>query len=298
MKNFNVNNNIVRFKKRKHKLKRFSKVKGYAKLLIALGIGLGSVGVITSIATDIIDGDKKGDTTEGKKEFDDPLSYYKDFYVLADEISPVAFVYDGCDVDKIENLVGKLQDFGVNCEFLDSIDKVSESDAKFFVALKNYGGDDIKVLANYNSVNNDSDNLAASMASAFSQDITSIQAGQKDAERDFVPTNIERKFNDKVSVSLGIPDSMEEIDADCIIDGLSKNQCFYTYGKGDNNDSYLYRVKIGQGKDSLPDKVASFNDDYLYDKDLLTYNEILKNNDFFDNHSILTIKYENYHHKK
>lgn len=200
------------------------------------------------------------------------------FDIVSDEVLDVTLVNDGFDEAKFNEAVKELQDTGFHCSGVDIDDlNVDDVDSYFLMGITSYEGSSTEVIANYNSGNPASDQLAVAMSVASGHDATDIQRGVHDlgkADGSFKPSNLEEKVKDvgAPNITVAYPSS-EGIDTNDILEACARVTDYYKQDGCSAHDEMLYRVKPGDSPYSLGNDICLING--IDKTDVLDSNEIL-----------------------
>ena len=245
------------------------------KLVVAgLVIGIG-IGVISNI--------RGGDNLAmppivGATAFND---YNNDINTSTEALSTydIVLVNDSIDSNQFDEVQIELSNDGLKFETAE-IGNLELNGTETLISFVNYGGDDPVVIANYNDGNNHADLLALGMAAAFCDDKVSgddIKRGVNIVSLSMRgPSDIEQAVGDVLqpTVTLAVPYDYQ-IDTeftDNILEGLARYNNYFVDGTF-FDESYLYRVKPGDGYYSLDKDTVIAND--LRSDTMLQMNQML-----------------------
>lgn len=250
--NFEARKKAIEVAKKRAKLKR-KIIIGTLIFLTAEVVGLG----IYSSIVNKNNNDSKTITTT----LDNDDTYSID--IATNEVLGVALVNDGYDDTEFSNAVKKLQDEGLHCSGVDIEDiDLNTIDSQFLVGVTSYEGDDTKIIANYNSGNNGSDQLAVAMSVAAGHDATDLQRGIVDVEKadgSFKPSRLEEVVGNTLVSNITVAYPLgEEIDTDQILEASARITDYFKHD-GSTYDEMLYRVQPGDSPFSLGDNICSIN---------------------------------------
>ena len=158
----------------------------------------------------------------------------------------VVLVNDGISDEQMKQAEDSLEATGLDVEVRD-INQLNKDGTECFVALTNYGGDDYKVIGNYNKGNNHADLLAIGMKEAFGGNIQKGVYDKSVAEPILIPSDIENAVGDQTmpNVTIAVPEGADLED----------------YGEG------VIKVDTGLNDsftDSLLEGLARYNDSLNY----------------------------------
>lgn len=250
--NFEARKKAIEVAKKRAKLKR-KIIMGTLIFLTAEVVGLG---IHASIVNK-----KSNDSKTITTTVDNDDTYSID--IATNEVLGVTLVNDGYDDTEFSNAVKKLQDEGLRCNGVDieNID-LNTIDSQFLVGVTSYEGDDTKIIANYNSGNNGSDQLAVAMSVAAGHDATDLQRGIVDVEKadgSFKPSRLEEVVGNTLVSNITVAYPLgEEIDTDQILEASARITDYFKHD-GSTYDEMLYRVQPGDSPFSLGDNICSIN---------------------------------------
>ena len=235
--NFRATPEMIREAKRRRLLARRRKMIG---AIMGVTAGVSALGVGCS---NIMKGSSDGPIVE-PKPVEEPYSIITNTEDLS--TLNVVLVNDGISDEQMKQAEDSLEATGLDVEVRD-INQLNKDGTECFVALTNYGGDDYKVIGNYNKGNNHADLLAIGMKESFGG---SIQKGVYDksvAEPILIPSDIENAVGDQTmpNVTIAVPEGADLED----------------YGEG------VIKVDTGLNDsftDSLLEGLARYNDSLNY----------------------------------
>ena len=180
----------------------------------------------------------------------------------------VVLVNDNFDNSQFNDLQMELNAAGLKFE-VEDIGSFTSGQDETLISFINYGGDEPVVIANYEDGNNHADLLALGMAASFSDDKVSgddIRKGVTIMDSAFTsrgPSDIEKAVGDVMqpTVTLAVPYDYQ-IDTeftDKVLEGLARYTNYFADGSF-YDESYLYRVKPGDGYYSLDKDTIIAND--------------------------------------
>ena len=236
--NFRATPEMIREARRRRLLARRRKMIG---AIMGVTVGVSALGVGCS---NIMEGDSNDGPIVEPKPIEEPYS----LTTSAEDLSTlnVVLVNDGISDEQMKQAEDSLEATGLDVEVRD-INELNKDGTECFVALTSYGGDDYKVIGNYNKGNNHADLLAIGMKESFGG---SIQKGVYDksvAEPILIPSDIENAVGNQTmpNVTIAVPEGADLEDyGECVIKvdtGL--------------NDSFT---------DSLLEGLARYNDSLNY----------------------------------
>lgn len=122
----------------------------------------------------------------------------------------VVLVNDGISDEQMKQAEDSLEATGLDVEVRD-INELNKDGTECFVALTNYGGDDYKVIGNYNKGNNHADLLAIGMKEAFGGNIQKGVYAKDEAAPILIPSNIENAVDNQAmpNVTIAVPESAD-----------------------------------------------------------------------------------------
>ena len=239
MRKINITPEMIREARRRKKLiarrrKMIGAIMGVTVGVSALGIGCSNI--------------MRGDSSNGPIVEPKPVEESYDINTSTEDLSTlnVVLVNDGISDEQMKQAEDSLEATGLDVEVRD-INQLNKDGTECFVALTNYGGDDYKVIGNYNKGNNHADLLAIGMKESFGG---SIQKGVYDksvAEPILIPSDIENAVGDQTmpNVTIAVP---EGADLEYYGEGVIKVDTGL-------NDSFT---------DSLLEGLARYNDSLNY----------------------------------
>lgn len=209
--------------------------------IVGVTVGVSALGV--GCSNIMRDGSNDGPIVE-PKSVEEPYAINTSTEALSS--LNVVLVNDGISDEQMKQAEDSLEATGLDVEVRD-INELNKDGTECFVALTNYGGDDYKVIGNYNKGNNHADLLAIGMKESFGG---SIQKGVYDksvAEPTLIPSDIEVAVGDQImpNVTIAVPEGADLED----------------YGEG------VIKVDTGLNDsftDSLLEGLARYNDSLNY----------------------------------
>ena len=122
----------------------------------------------------------------------------------------VVLVNDGISDEQMKQAEDSLEATGLDVEVRD-INELNKDGTECFVALTNYGGDDYKVIGNYNKGNNHADLLAIGMKESFGGNIQKGVYDKSGAEPTLIPSDIEKAVGDQImpNVTIAVPEGAD-----------------------------------------------------------------------------------------
>lgn len=219
-------------------------------------------GALVLLATTIVAGmlscGRKGTNEPGPSQ--DPIPPVS-IEATIDDLSSlnVVLVDDGIDDSKINKAADELNEMGLDVEVRD-IDNLNSAGIETFIALKEYGGDNTKVICNYNNGNNHADLLALAMSCETNG---TLQRGVNEVGVDItrkVPSNIENNVDRIIpTVTLAVPED-KDIDTSIIVDGLARYNHYFKEGNiHDANFLTRGETSIYSLKEKYGDNVLRLN---------------------------------------
>lgn len=236
--NFRATPEMIREARRRRLLARRRKMIG---AIMGVTVGVSALGVGCS---NIMGGDSNdGPIVEPK-----PVEESYDINTSTEDLSTlnVVLVNDGISDEQMKQAEDSLEATGLDVEVRD-INQLNKDGTECFVALTNYGGDDYKVIGNYNKGNNHADLLAIGMKESFGGNIQKGVYDKSVAEPTLIPSDIEVAVGDQImpNVTIAVPEGADLED----------------YGKG------VIKVDTGLNDsftDSLLEGLARYNDSLKY----------------------------------
>ena len=238
MRKINITPEMIREAKRRRLLARRRKMIG---AIMGVTVGVSALGVGCS---NIMGGDSNdGPIVEPK-----PVEESYDINTSTEDLSTlnVVLVNDGISDEQMKQAEDSLEATGLDVEVRD-INQLNKDGTECFVALTNYGGDDYKVIGNYNKGNNHADLLAIGMKESFGGNIQKGVYDKSVAEPTLIPSDIEVAVGDQImpNVTIAVPEGADLED----------------YGEG------VIKVDTGLNDsftDSLLEGLARYNDSLKY----------------------------------
>ncbi len=236
--NFRATPEMIREARRRRLLARRRKMIG---AIMGVTVGVSALGVGCS---NIMGGDSNdGPIVEPK-----PVEESYDINTSTEDLSTlnVVLVNDGISDEQMKQAEDSLEATGLDVEVRD-INQLNKDGTECFVALTNYGGDDYKVIGNYNKGNNHADLLAIGMKESFGGNIQKGVYALSGAEPTLIPSDIEVAVGDQImpNVTIAVPEGADLED----------------YGEG------VIKVDTGLNDsftDSLLEGLARYNDSLKY----------------------------------
>ena len=235
--NFRATPEMIREAKRRRLLARRRKMIG---AIMGVTAGVSALGVGCS---NIMKGSSDGPIVE-PKPVEEPYSIITNTEDLS--TLNVVLVNDGISDEQMKQAVDSLEATGLDVEVRD-INELNKDGTECFVALTNYGGDDYKVIGNYNKGNNHADLLAIGMKESFGGNIQKGVYDKSVAEPTLIPSDIENAVGDQImpNVTVAVPEDADLED----------------YGEG------VIKVETGLNKnftDGILEGLARYNDSLNY----------------------------------
>lgn len=245
--NFKVSPQAIR------KKQMAAKRKATRGILVAITAGMVGLGVVG--CRNVMESSSLDNTTVTSQDVNDNV-YTID--ISTDEIPSVALVNDGIDEGQLKEAVSELQNDGVNCQYVDSIESLAENNDYYVISFTNYGGDSSKVIGNYNDGVSIADNFAMAIASEYSNG--NIQMGVHDSDSNLVPSDIENYVGNRYipNVTIAEPNGAK-IDTDKLKSGLARMTNLLKKEGDAYSKSAIYRTKPGDSVSSLGDSIVSLN---------------------------------------
>ena len=253
--NFRATPEMIREARRRRLLARRRKMIG---AIMGVTVGVSALGVGCS---NIMGGDSNdGPIVEPK-----PVEESYDINTSTEDLSTlnVVLVNDGISDEQMKQAEDSLEATGLDVEVRD-INQLNKDGTECFVALTNYGGDDYKVIGNYNKGNNHADLLAIGMKESFGGNIQKGVYDKSVAEPTLIPSDIEVAVGDQImpNVTIAVPEGADLED----------------YGEG------VIKVDTGLNDsftDSLLEGLARYNDSLKY-VDIHNSEFLLRPSDYAD----------------
>ena len=215
--NFRATPEMIREARRRRLLARRRKMIG---AIMGVTVGVSALGVGCS---NIMGGDSNdGPIVEPK-----PVEESYDINTSTEDLSTlnVVLVNDGISDEQMKQAEDSLEATGLDVEVRD-INQLNKDDTECFVALTNYGGDDYKVIGNYNKGNNHADLLAIGMKESFGGNIQKGVYDKSVAEPTLIPSDIEVAVGDQImpNVTIAVPETASEYIGftDSLLEGLAR----------------------------------------------------------------------------
>lgn len=236
--NFRATPKMIREARRRRLLVRRRKTIG---VIMGVTVGVSALGVGCS---NIMRGGSSDGPIVEPKPVEEPYS----FTTSTEDLSTlnIVLVNDGISDEQMKQAEDSLEATGLDVEVRD-INQLNKDGTECFVALTNYGGDDYKVIGNYNKGNNHADLLAIGMKEAFGGNIQKGVYDKSVAEPILIPSDIENAVGDQTmpNVTIAVPEGADLED----------------YGEG------VIKVDTGLNDsftDSLLEGLARYNDSLNY----------------------------------
>ena len=236
--NFRATPEMIREARRRRLLARRRKMIG---AIMGVTVGVSALGV--GCSNIMGGGSSDGPIVEPK-----PVEESYDINTSTEDLSTlnVVLVNDGISDEQMKQAEDSLEATGLDVEVRD-INQLNKDGTECFVALTNYGGDDYKVIGNYNKGNNHADLLAIGMKESFGGNIQKGVYDKSVAEPTLIPSDIEVAVGDQImpNVTIAVPEGADLED----------------YGKG------VIKVDTGLNDsftDSLLEGLARYNDSLKY----------------------------------
>ncbi len=239
MRKINITPEMIREARRRKKLiARRRKMLG---AIMGVTVGVSALGVGCS---NIMGGDSNDGPIVEPKPIEEPYS----LTTSTEDLSTlnVVLVNDGISDEQMKQAEDSLEATGLDVEVRD-INELNKDGTECFVALTSYGGDDYKVIGNYNKGNNHADLLAIGMKESFGGNIQKGVYDKSVAEPTLIPSDIEVAVGDQImpNVTIAVP---EDADLEDYGEGVIKVDTGL-------NDSFT---------DSLLEGLARYNDSLKY----------------------------------
>ena len=214
--NFRATPEMIREAKRRRLLARRRKMIG---AIMGVTAGVSALGVGCS---NIMKGSSDGPIVE-PKPVEEPYSIITNTEDLS--TLNVVLVNDGISDEQMKQAEDSLEATGLDVEVRD-INELNKDGTECFVALTNYGGDDYKVIGNYNKGNNHADLLAIGMKESFGGNIQKGVYDKSVAEPTLIPSDIEVAVGDQImpNVTIAVPETASEYIGftDSLLEGLAR----------------------------------------------------------------------------
>ena len=238
MRKINITPEMIREARRRKKLiARRRKMLG---AIMGVTVGVSALGVGCS---NIMEGSSDGPIVE-PKPIEEPYS----LTTSTEDLSTlnVVLVNDGISDEQMKQAEDSLEATGLDVEVRD-INELNKDGTECFVALTSYGGDDYKVIGNYNKGNNHADLLAIGMKESFGGNIQKGVYDKSVAEPTLIPSDIEVAVGDQImpNVTIAVPEDADLED----------------YGEG------VIKVETGLNEnftDGILEGLARYNDSLNY----------------------------------
>lgn len=239
MRKINITPEMIREARRRKKLiarrrKMIGAIIGITAGVSALGIGCSNI--------------MRGDSSNGPIVEPKPVEEPYSIITNTDDLSTlnVVLVNDGISDEQMKQAEDSLKATGLDVEVRD-INELNKDGTECFVALTSYGGDDYKVIGNYNKGNNHADLLAIGMKESFGGNIQKGVYDKGVAEPTLIPSDIEVAVGDQImpNVTIAVPEDVDLED----------------YGEG------VIKVETGLNEnftDGILEGLARYNDSLKY----------------------------------
>ena len=236
--NFRATPKMIREARRRRLLARRRKMIG---AIMGVTVGVSALGVGCS---NIMRGGSSDGPIVEPKPVEEPYAINTSTEALSS--LNVVLVNDGISDEQMKQAEDSLEATGLDVEVRD-INELNKDGTECFVALTNYGGDDYKVIGNYNKGNNHADLLAIGMKESFGGNIQKGVYDKSVAEPTLIPSDIEVAVGDQImpNVTIAVP---EDADLEDYGEGVIKVDTGL-------NDSFT---------DSLLEGLARYNDSLNY----------------------------------
>ena len=238
MRKINITPEMIREARRRKKL--IARRRKMIGAIMGVTVGVSALGVGCS---NIMEGSSDGPIVE-PKPIEEPYS----LTTSTEDLSTlnVVLVNDGISDEQMKQAEDSLKATGLDVEVRD-INELNKDGTECFVALTSYGGDDYKVIGNYNKGNNHADLLAIGMKESFGGNIQKGVYDKSVAEPTLIPSDIEKAVGDQImpNVTIAVPEGADLED----------------YGKG------VIKVDTGLNDsftDSFLEGLARYNDSLKY----------------------------------
>jgi len=203
MRKINITPEMIREARRRKKLiarrrKMIGAIIGITAGVSALGIGCSNI--------------MRGDSSNGPIVEPKPVEEPYSIITNTDDLSTlnVVLVNDGISDEQMKQAEDSLKATGLDVEVRD-INELNKDGTECFVALTSYGGDDYKVIGNYNKGNNHADLLAIGMKESFGGNIQKGVYDKSVAEPTLIPSDIEKAVGDQImpNVTIAVPEGAD-----------------------------------------------------------------------------------------
>ena len=218
MRKINITPEMIREARRRKKL--IARRRKMIGAIIGVTVGVSALGVGCS---NIMGGDSNDGPIVEPKPVEEPYS----FTTSTEDLSTlnVVLVNDGISDEQMKQAEDSLEATGLDVEVRD-INELNKDGTECFVALTNYGGDDYKVIGNYNKGNNHADLLAIGMKESFGGNIQKGVYDKSVAEPTLIPSDIEVAVGDQImpNVTIAVPETASEYIGftDSLLEGLAR----------------------------------------------------------------------------
>ena len=269
--NFRATPEMIREARRRRLLARRRKMIG---AIMGVTVGVSALGVGCS---NIMGGDfNDGPIVEPK-----PVEESYDINTSTEDLSTlnVVLVNDGISDEQMKQAEDSLEATGLDVEVRD-INQLNKDGTECFVALTNYGGDDYKVIGNYNKGNNHADLLAIGMKESFGGNIQKGVYDKSVAEPTLIPSDIEVAVGDQImpNVTIAVPETASEYIGftDSLLEGLARYNDSLNYVDIHNSEFLLRPSDDADYQQSVDPDVLRLNgleSSYELQKDSILLNK-------------------------
>ena len=284
---FKAYGKVIDLEKRKHSVNR----KRNFGTVILVTAGLAAAGfAASSVYNSFIKEDPIVKEANNNDTITSSVDPTRSIVVSSDEIPTVALVNDGVDDEQLRDAVDKLNAAGIKCKALGSVSEINNSDAYYYIAVQNYGGEDAKIITDKNG-SSISNNFTIAIASGYGKEVSSIQPGVYDENSKLVPSNIENAVGGRLIPHVMIAQPYD-LDIDCVSieNGLARMTDFLkTNEDGAYASSAIYVTKAGDSVSSLGEDICGYNN--IGPSDLINEGVVLKAQDYwwFNESTIINI---------
>lgn len=284
---FKAYNKVIDLEKRKASINR---KRNFGKVILVTA-GLAAAGfAASSVYNSFIKEDPIVKEANNNDTITSGVDPTRSIVVSSDEIPTVALVNDGVDDEQFRAAVDKLNAYGIKCQALGSVSEINNSDAYYYIAVQNYGGEDVKIITDKNG-SSISNNFTMAIASGYGKEVSSIQPGVYDENSKLVPSNIENAVGGRLIPHVMIAQPYDlEIDCVSIENGLARMTDFLkTNEDGAYAPSAIYVTKAGDSVSSLGKDICGYNN--IGPSDLINEDVVLKAQDYwwFNESTIINI---------
>lgn len=283
-----VDKNVVNFSEKKAKIRREKERK---RIVVGVTTGVVALGIVgCTVYNSFIKEDPIVKEANNNDTITSGVDPTRSIVVSSDEIPTVALVNDGVDDEQLRDAVDKLNAAGIKCKALGSVSEINNSDAYYYIAVQNYGGEDAKIITDKNG-SSISNNFTMAIASGYGKEVSSIQPGVHDENSKLVPSNIENAVGGRLIPHVMIAQPYDlEIDCVSIENGLARMTDFLkTNEDGAYAPSAIYVTKAGDSVSSLGKDICGYNN--IGPSDLINEDVVLKAQDYwwFNESTIINI---------